>query len=91
MLFCSPLTDLDSGPDFRFEFSRCLRIDLPGYFSLVYVAFFKPGTLGTFLGPTLAENCINTDEKQTKQNNIYIYIYISSVFPVLSPSKWTCG
>jgi hypothetical protein len=52
--------DLDSGPDFRFEFSRCLRIDPPGQFSLIYVACFKPGPLGSLLGPTLAENLPKT-------------------------------
>ena len=32
------------------------RIDLPRYFLLIYVAFFKSGPLGTLLGPTLAED-----------------------------------
>ncbi len=37
-----------------------LRNDLPGSFSLTYVAFFKPEPLGTFLGPTLAEKLPKT-------------------------------
>ncbi len=32
-------------PDFKFCFSRCLRIDPPGKFPLIYVVFFKPGPL----------------------------------------------
>ena len=43
--------------------SRCLRIDLPGQSSLIHVAFFKPGPLGRFLGPTLAENPPKTTGK----------------------------
>ncbi len=41
---------------------RCLRIDLPGKFSLIYVALFKPGPLGRFLGPTFAENRPETEK-----------------------------
>jgi hypothetical protein len=44
---------------------------------LIHVAFFKPGPLGTFLGPTLAEY-----RPKTKKNLKYIFL-----FPVLSPSK----
>ncbi len=39
--------------------------------SLICVAFFQPGPLGTLLGPTLAE-----DQPKTKKNQKHIYIYI---------------
>ncbi len=39
-----------------FSFLSALGYDPPDSFSLTYVAFFKPGPLGTPLGPTLAEN-----------------------------------
>ncbi len=66
-------TDLDSGPDFIFEFSRCLGIDPPRKFSLIYVAFVKAGPLGTFLGPTLADNRPTTE----KQSNIHVLVSCS--------------
>ncbi len=40
-----------------------LRIDPPGYFSLIYAAIIKPGLLGKLMGPTLAEN-LPKDEKK---------------------------
>ncbi len=70
-------TDLDSGLDFIFGFSRCLRIDLTGSFSLISVVFFKSVTLGMFLGPTLAENQPKTKKHpKTKHKYMYMYVYI---------------
>jgi hypothetical protein len=36
---------------------------------LIYVAFFKPGPLGTFLGSTLAENQPQTTKNQNVKNS----------------------
>ncbi len=40
-----------------------LRINPPGYFSLIYAAFIKPGPLGKLRGQTLAENRPKTTKK----------------------------
>ncbi len=66
-----PKTEIKIRPD-CLQVPRCLKIDLLGEVSLIYVAIFKPGPLGRLLGPSWAENLPKTEENY----NIYIYIYI---------------
>ena len=47
----------------------------------MYLAFFKPGQSGTFLGPTLAEHRPKYDNLLVLK--LYIYIYIMYDFSIL--------
>jgi hypothetical protein len=62
---------------------------MAGYLSLIYVAFSKPGPLGTLLGPTLAENRPQIKKKQNIYFRFLFWVQVSSAPPAVGPQG--CG
>jgi hypothetical protein len=69
------LTDLDSGPDFRFVFSRCLRESISRITFRYVFSVFQAGAVGHAPGPNFGRTLAKHRGKTTY---IYTYTYISS-------------
>ncbi len=55
---------------------------------MIYVTFFKPGPLGAFLGPTLAEN--QPKPKKTKKAWTLVYPILGTLFCAMTERILSC-
>ncbi len=67
------LTDLDSGPDFRFVFSRCLRESISRITFRYVFSVFQAVAVGHVPGPNSGRK---PGKHRGKTTYIYIYIYL---------------